>query len=114
MKDNTALACLFGVLDTLGAIARAMHPRRLEALIETLGDQDARLNVATAESEQQVALAARLALQACAGLRAAPEADNPIALAYRAMRQYSRSIRAGTCRTSLAALPQRGRRLAPG
>jgi phospholipase/carboxylesterase len=89
-----ALASLFDVLDTLGNIARAMHPRRLEALVETLGDQDAELDAAVAGSKDQVAMAARLALQACAALRAAPQVDNPMMQAYRAMRQYSRSLEA--------------------
>src|SRR5271168_3915904 len=94
MEDDSDLRCLLGVLNTLGAVSRDMHPRRLEAVIETLGDQDARLTVAAARSEGQVALAAGLALQACAGLRAAPQADNPIMQAYRAMRQHSRSFEA--------------------
>ena len=94
MKDDSDLTCLLGVLSTLGAVSRAMHPGRLKSLIETLGDQDARLTVAAAGSEGQVALAADLALQACAGLRAAPQADNPTMQAYRAMRQYSRSLEA--------------------
>jgi phospholipase/carboxylesterase len=94
MEDEVALAPLLDVLDTLGAIARAMHPGRLEALIETLGDQDARLSIVAAASEEQTALPARLALQACAGLRTAPEADNPMIQAYRSMRNYSRSLEA--------------------
>jgi phospholipase/carboxylesterase len=94
MEDDTALTCLLGVLETLAFIARAMHPGRLQVLIETLGDQDARLAVAAAGSHGQVALAAGLALQACAGLRAAPQADNPMMQVYRTMRQYSRSLEA--------------------
>jgi phospholipase/carboxylesterase len=94
MEDDTVLRCLLGVLNILGAISRAMHPGRLAPLIETLGDQDARLTIAAARSERQVALAANLALQACTGLRAAPQADNPMMQAYRAMRQYSRSLEA--------------------
>ena len=43
MEDDLHLTCLLGVLNTLGAVSRAMHPKRLAALIETLGDQDARL-----------------------------------------------------------------------
>ena len=82
------------MLNTLGAVSRKMHPGRLEALIETLGDQDARLTVAAARSGGQVALAAGLAAQACAGLRAAPQAENPMMQPYRAMRQYSRSLEA--------------------
>ncbi len=92
MEEDSDLRCLLGVLSTLGAISRAMHPGRLKALIETLGEQDARLTVDAARSEGQVALAASLAVQACAGLRAAPQADNPMMQAYRAMRQYSRSL----------------------
>ena len=94
MEDDSDLRCLLGVLNTLGAVSRKMHPRRLEALIETLGDQDARLTIAAARSEGQVALAAGLAAQACAGLRAAPQAANPMMQAYRAMRQYSQSLEA--------------------
>ena len=94
MEDDLDLTCLLGVLTTLGAVSRKMHPGRLAPLIETLGDQDVRLTVAAAGSEGQVALAANLALQACAGLRAAPQADNPMMQAYRAMRQYSRSLEA--------------------
>jgi phospholipase/carboxylesterase len=71
-----------------------MHPGRLKALIETLGDQDARLRDAIAGLEGHAALAADLALQACAALRATPVADNPMIQAYRAMRQYSRSLEA--------------------
>ena len=86
MEDDTVLRCLLGVLSTLGAVSRAMHPGRVAALIETLGDQDARLTAAAARSKGQVAQAANLALQACARLRAAPQADNPTMQAYRAMR----------------------------
>ncbi len=94
MEDDPVLSCLLGVLDTLGKVSRAMHPGRLALLIETLGDQDARLSVAAEGSKDQVALAASLALQACASLRAAPQAGNPMMQAYRAMRQYSRSLEA--------------------
>jgi phospholipase/carboxylesterase len=86
MEDDADLLRLFGVLDTLGAIARAMHPSRLDALIEKLDDQD--LNVADAGSP------GGLAAQACAALRAAPAADNPMQQAYRALRYYSRSLEA--------------------
>jgi phospholipase/carboxylesterase len=86
MDDDTALPHLFGVLDTLGAIARAMDPRRLDALIEKLNDQQ--LNV-TDEGG-----AAGFAAKACAALRAAPAAENPMLQAYRAMRYYNRSLEA--------------------
>ena len=92
MEDDAALAHLFEVLDTLGGIARAMHPRRLPDLIARLGDQDAGLD--TAATSGQIGLAATFASRACAGLRAALQADNPMLEAYRAMRQYSRSLEA--------------------
>jgi phospholipase/carboxylesterase len=98
MQD--ALTPLFSVLDTLAEIARMMHPRRLPELIGKLGDQDAALNAAiqafnAAEPiQEQVSVAATFALQACAGLRAAPDAANPIVETFRAMRQYSRALEA--------------------
>jgi phospholipase/carboxylesterase len=90
-------AHLLAVLDTLGEIARMMHPRRLPDLVAMLGERDEllrsdieRLSGGTGIPEQ-VYLAGTLALQACAGLRAAPGVNNPILEAYRAMRQYSRA-----------------------
>ncbi len=90
MGDDAALVRLFGVLDTLSGIAQAMDPRRLDALIEKLGDIDFDL----AGQDGPVGVAAGLAAQACAGLRAAPAAENPMMQAYRAMRAYSRSLEA--------------------
>jgi phospholipase/carboxylesterase len=90
MQDEAALVRLFGILDTLGAIARAMHPRRLDALVEQLGDHD----LTPPSGDGPVVLAWDLTEQACAGLRAAPAADNPMLQAYRAMRAYSRSLEA--------------------
>lgn len=97
MQD--VLTPLFNVLDTLGEIARMMHPRRLPELIARLGDRDAVLDAAidglsVSETIQQIGLASRFALQACAGLRAAEDADNPIVETFRAMRQYSRALEA--------------------
>jgi len=82
---------LFTVLDTLGSIARMMHPRRIPALIATIGDRDAALAAAV---DDQIGPSATFALQACAGLRAASEADNPMQAVSRAMRQYSRALEA--------------------
>ncbi len=90
MEDDAALVRLFDVLDTLGGIARAMHPSRLDALVEKLGDPD--LDVSG--GDVRLASAAGLAAQACAGLRAALVTDNPMMQAYRAMRYYSRSLEA--------------------
>jgi hypothetical protein len=50
MEDDSELRCLLGVVNTLGAVSRKLHPGRLEALIETLGDQDSQLTVAAARS----------------------------------------------------------------
>jgi len=86
MEDDAALARLFAVLDRLGAIARAMHPRGLEALIATLDDLDVGVDDGST--------ACGLAAQACAALRAAPAADNPMVQAYRAMRHYYRALEA--------------------
>jgi phospholipase/carboxylesterase len=88
MTQDPALADLFGVLDTLAAIARAMDPRRLDALVGMLDDQR------IGGSDEQLVVAASLAAQACAGLRAAPSSDNPMIEAYRALRYYSRSLEA--------------------
>jgi phospholipase/carboxylesterase len=91
------LTRLLVVLDTLGKIARMMHPARLPALISQLGDRDTSLQTAIGdeppqtETSEQIYLAATLALQACVGLRAAPDTANPMLEAYRAMRQYSRA-----------------------
>jgi phospholipase/carboxylesterase len=90
MEDDAALVRLFGVLDALGGIARAMHPRRLDALIERLDG----LDLGAVGGEGPVAVATGLAAQACTGLQAAPAAENPMIGAYRAMRYYSRSLEA--------------------
>lgn len=81
---------MLDVLDRLAFIARMMDPRRLDALIETLGDAETLL----AGADERFAAAAEYAARACAGLRAAPEADNPMIAAYRAMREYSRALEA--------------------
>lgn len=100
MQDEPTLTRLLMVLDTLAGIARMMHPRRLPELIAQLGDQDLLLRSAIDTSaprtaaHEQIHLAATLAWQASAGLRAAPDADNPTLEAYRAMRQYSRALEA--------------------
>jgi phospholipase/carboxylesterase len=44
-----------------------------------------------ASASEQIHVASTLALQACAGLRSAANADNPTQQAHRAMRQYSRA-----------------------
>lgn len=95
MQDG--LTPLFIVLDTLGGIARMMHPRRLPYLVAILGDRDAVLtgvNPSSDPIQEQIGVATTFALQACAGLRAAPGADNPMGETFRAMRQYSRALEA--------------------
>lgn len=110
MQD--VLTPLFTVLDTLGSIARMMHPRRLLELIAKLGDQDTELNAAIkaltrSETLDQIGLSATFALQACAGLRAAPDAVNPIVETFRAMRQYNRALEALAALAEI--LPEVGR-----
>jgi phospholipase/carboxylesterase len=89
MQDDTALTRLLTTLDSLGHIARMMHPARLPDLIANLPGTPPQ--PATSE---QIQLAVTYAAQACTGLRAAPDADNPMLEAYRAMRQYSRALEA--------------------
>jgi phospholipase/carboxylesterase len=93
MEDRQDLPRLLAVLDTLSDIARMMHPLRLSGLIAKLGDQDSSLQEMI-DPETPTAIATRLALQACAGLRAAAEAENPMLEAYRAMRHYHRALEA--------------------
>jgi phospholipase/carboxylesterase len=100
MEDDGVVTQLLAVLDTLSDIARLMQPRRLPDLIAKLGDRDMSLRQAIGAlsprtgTRDQIGLAGTLALQACAGLRTAPDADNPTLEAYRAMRQYSRALEA--------------------
>ncbi|MDR3533447.1 MAG: hypothetical protein P4L90_23175, partial [Rhodopila sp.] len=82
--DAVMLTRLLAVLDTLGGIARMMHPRRLDELVATLGDQDLSLRTAietwpaTLEPvQEQIRLAMTFTLQACTGLRSAPNGSNP-------------------------------------
>jgi phospholipase/carboxylesterase len=100
MEDDAVLVPLLRVLDTLCDIARMMHPHRLPKLLMKIGDQDTALRQAIdapspqTETREQIHLTGALALQACAELRAAPDAANPTLQAYRAMRQYSRALEA--------------------
>jgi phospholipase/carboxylesterase len=96
MQDDGVVTSLLTVLDTLGGIARMMDPRRLPGLIGQLGDRDKSLQVeiAARNPSEQIGLVCTLALQACAGLRAAQAASNPILEVYRAMRQYNRALEA--------------------
>lgn len=81
---------ILDVLDRLAFIARMMDPRRLDALIGTLGDAE----VLLAGADDRFADVAAYAGRACEALRAAPEADNPMIAAYRAMRDYHRALEA--------------------
>lgn len=94
MAQSEVLPRLLGLLDTLSDIARMMDPRRLPALIEKLGEQDVLLEmeIQARALPDQAGRAVALALQACAGLRAAPNAANPALAALRAMRNYSRAL----------------------
>jgi phospholipase/carboxylesterase len=88
MEDD-GLDGLFATLDMLGRIARMMHPARLTDLAAELTDVPAQRG-----TSEQIQFAATYASQACAGLRAAPHADNPMLEAYRALRQYNRALEA--------------------
>jgi phospholipase/carboxylesterase len=88
MEDD-GLDGLFATLDGLGRIARMMHPARLIDLVAELTDVPAQRGMS-----EQIQFAATYASHACAGLRAAPDADNPMLEAYRALRQYSRAVEA--------------------
>jgi phospholipase/carboxylesterase len=107
MAEN--LTPLLQLMDTLARIARMMDPRRLQDLVELLGDQDNLLQQAigslTSEPAHQ---AATLVLEACAGLRASTNSDSPFVSAIRAMRQYSRAQEA---LAALMDVPEVGRYL---
>jgi phospholipase/carboxylesterase len=75
---------LFALLDTLGVIARQMDPRRLPELVALLEGTDL--------PPAADGTVAAYAMRACAGLREASSAPNPVLAAYRAMRQYSRAL----------------------
>ena len=94
MDEDRTVARLLALLDALGGIARMMDPRRLPALVETLGDLDDQVRpaIGTASVRPEIALSGTFALQACAGLRAAPDTGNPMLEALRAMRQYHRAL----------------------
>ena len=95
-----AIARLLDTLDTLGYIARHLHPPRLEALVATLGDRDAALREALAEAvwpeqlRDPIERAAEATLRACDGLRAAAGSVDGMRQAYRALRQVSRALEA--------------------
>jgi phospholipase/carboxylesterase len=100
MEENEVLMRLLAVLDALGGVARRLHPARLADLVSRLDDCDPMLREAIGVDQRQPAtreeywVAGTLALQACAGLRAAPDADNPMLDAHRALRQYHRALEA--------------------
>jgi phospholipase/carboxylesterase len=81
------------MLDTLGLIARRMHPRRLRDLVALLDGPEAGL-AKISWSEPPIRQAALHVLQASSDLRAALVADNPMREAYRALRHYSRALEA--------------------
>jgi phospholipase/carboxylesterase len=102
VPDDQTLTRLFATLDTLATIARMMHPRRLPDLIAMLNDDQAGTEPDGIALDQplptgiphQINLARSLAAQACAMLRAAPDAANPMLHAYRALRHYSAALEA--------------------
>ncbi len=97
---------LTGTLDTLAAIARGMHPPRITALVELIGDQDADLGAAVqrfraapwpsrlGSFRDQLGESADLALSACAGLREAASSPAGPGEAFRALGHYTRAVEA--------------------
>ena len=97
---------LIAALDTLATIARRMHPPRLAALAELIGDQDAvldealqRLREASVPSRwssvrDQLTESAGLTLSACAGLRRAAASPAGPGGAFRALGDYTRAVEA--------------------
>ena len=97
---------VLGMLDTLSAIGRHMHPPHLPRLVELLANDDDTLRVALgtfsdgtwSESLQpfkrQMVLAADLTLRACQGLREAAASGDGRIGAWRAMRHHTRAIEA--------------------
>jgi phospholipase/carboxylesterase len=100
MSEAVAIARLLDTLDALGFIARHLHPPRLEELVATLGDRDATLRSALAETvwpeqlRQHVERASEATLRACDGLHAAAGSVDGMRLAYRAVRQASHALEA--------------------
>jgi phospholipase/carboxylesterase len=122
---NDALPRLFALLDTLGTIARQMHPGRLPQLVVSLAGHDEALRSAVRAIDplagpgslarvaeqalwEQVRRTADFALQACDGLRGAANTANPMLETFRAMRRYSRALEAVV---ALEAVPAVGRYL---
>jgi len=89
---DEALTRLFDVLDRLSRIARMMDPRRLPELVAELGDSE--ISLRQVIDDRVYGSAATFALQACAVLRTAPDAADPMLQAFRAMRQYNRAVEA--------------------
>ncbi len=97
---------LLHALETLGLVARRLHPSQLAALARSVEEHDAALRHAAGQF-QAVAWPDRLApfrdridltgeavLRAFDGLREAATAPDGLLLAYRALRQYSRAMEA--------------------
>src|SRR3954466_15316667 len=88
-----AAVSLFALMDALAQASRHMHPPRIAALAAQVQEPAAALRQAQAHlTEPSLQEAAALALRACDGLLAADAADNPVAEAFRAMRQYQRAL----------------------
>jgi phospholipase/carboxylesterase len=97
---------LTGTLDTLAAIARGMHPPRIRALVELIGDQDVALDEAVqrfrvapwpsrlGSLRDQLGESADLALSACAGLREAALSRAGPDGAFRGLGDYTRAVEA--------------------
>ena len=100
-----APAALCALLDALALVGRQMHPPRLPALAASVeAPAKALRRVAAGLSEPALQAAVLLALRACEGLQSAPDADNPVVDAHRAMRLYQRAVEAVIAVESLPAI----------
>lgn len=105
-RITALLPRLLGMLDTLAAIGRHLHPPNLPRLVELLANDDETLRVALdgfsssdwSETllpfKQQMEHATTLTLRACQGLREAAQSADGSRTAYRAMRHQTRAIEA--------------------
>jgi phospholipase/carboxylesterase len=98
------LPSLLRSVDTISFVARHLHPPEYEAVLEAAGTPDAELREVWARvgvwpervADVRAALqtATEAALAAFEGLRAAPEQDNGVLAAYRALRYGPRALEA--------------------
>jgi phospholipase/carboxylesterase len=100
----TLLRPLLRCLETLACIARNLHPPDFAAMMQAAGTPDEALRVARAQMEHwpatlaemrgPLAAASDAALAAFEGLHTAPDQDNGLLAAFRALRHVARALEA--------------------